>query len=262
MKRTCPLPTSSDVIQSPPTKMHCGNEAKVAEAPLPSTINIVDFYDPKGPRGFCSNFAKCRITFDGIVYKNSEAAYQSLKFAGPRDDVMEYRWIIANARTAGFAAQLGRQKIVGKYHNLHIRIFGLPFRQRNKNYKQSSKYDDMTHNAIVTEFKARGVTVRADWDTYRLEAMTQVLLVKFLPLPSPMTVKLLDVCPPDTLLVEHTKRDHFWGDGGDFTRAGPPLGHKGSWPHNHLGRMLTAVATFRRTGGGLGGGVPQGEGGF
>ncbi len=46
--------------------------------------NIIRSFD--GKYRFLSNFYKCTVRFDGLVYKNSEAAFQSAKILGRTQD--------------------------------------------------------------------------------------------------------------------------------------------------------------------------------
>ena len=60
--------------------------------------------------------------------------------------------------------------------------------------------------------------------------MVKALIVKF---SDPILAQRLMSLSDDDVLVEHTTRDKFWGDGGD--------GGKGIKGENYLGKILTAL---------------------
>lgn len=57
-----------------------------------------------------------------------------------------------------------------------------------------------------------GVVLRPDWDSYRVDVMRRVVRAKFSQRPD---LRAILLGTGDELLVEHTERDSFWGDGGD-----------------------------------------------
>jgi len=75
---------------------------------------------------------------------------------------------------------------------------------------------------------SRKYKVRADWDTARLMVMREILRAKFTQHPLCRAVLL---STGDQELVEHTKNDAFWGDGG---------GGKGKG-ENQLGKALMDI---------------------
>ena len=75
--------------------------------------------------------------------------------------------------------------------------------------------------------RARKATVlRHDWETTKNDVMYRACLAKFAQNPSLWA--LLDGTN-DCVLVEHTKNDRYWGDGGDGTGR------------NQLGKTLMQV---------------------
>ncbi|MEK7484390.1 MAG: NADAR family protein [Planctomycetota bacterium] len=54
--------------------------------------------------------------------------------------------------------------------------------------------------------------MRPDWDTYRDEVMLKVIREKFQQHPN---LKKILLSTEKEILVEHTKKDSYWGDGGD-----------------------------------------------
>lgn len=69
----------------------------------------------------------------------------------------------------------------------------------------------------------RDARLRGDWDSFRVEVMRQVLNAKF---RQHDDIRQVLLSTADRALVEHTKNDRFWADGGDGTGS------------NMLGRLL------------------------
>lgn len=65
----------------------------------------IKFYTTRDEFGAFSNFSKHQVTFKGITYKTSEAAYQAQKF---KDKDVQAE--IQRAKTPGDAAKIGRDK--------------------------------------------------------------------------------------------------------------------------------------------------------
>lgn len=78
----------------------------------------------------------------------------------------------------------------------------------------------MAAKRVAWEQDAR---LRGDWDTFRVEVMRQVLSAKF---RQHHDIREVLLSTADRSLVEHTRNDRFWADGGDGTGA------------NRLGRLL------------------------
>jgi ribA/ribD-fused uncharacterized protein len=74
--------------------------------------------------------------------------------------------------------------------------------------------------------KARVNLRRADWDAIRDDVMRTVVLAKF---RQHADIKKLLLSTDNATLIEHSKNDHYWGDGGDGTGK------------NMLGRILMEV---------------------
>ncbi|MEZ9698147.1 NADAR family protein [Vibrio sp. 10N.261.46.E12] len=68
--------------------------------------------------------------------------------------------------------------------------------------------------------------VREDWYDIRVEVMQFIVTEKFRQNPQ---FALFLTNTGDSLIKEHSHKDHFWGDGGDGTGE------------NHLGKILMAV---------------------
>lgn len=68
--------------------------------------------------------------------------------------------------------------------------------------------------------------LRLDWEVVKDDVMREVLCAKFTQHPD-LTEKLL--ATGDAILIEHTKNDKYWGDGGDGSGV------------NMLGRLLMEI---------------------
>ncbi|MGE0433722.1 MAG: NADAR family protein [Planctomycetota bacterium] len=90
-------------------------------------------------------------------------------------------------------------------------------------YFQAMKFpDDADRRARIRTAKTaadckkvaweKGVPIRADWDTHRLEVMRVALRAKFTQHDDARETLL---GTGDEELVEHTSKDRYWGDGGD-----------------------------------------------
>ena len=82
-------------------------------------------------------------------------------------------------------------------------------------------------NPAIAFRMGRGKGLREDWASVKNEVMERALLAKFTQ-NNELRSKLMET--GEALLVEHTKRDNYWGDGGD--------GGDGSAGRNNLGKML------------------------
>lgn len=80
--------------------------------------------------------------------------------------------------------------------------------------------------------RSRSVPIRKDWEAAKDDIMRDAVRLKFTQNLEMQTV-LLDT--GDALLVEHTKNDRYWGDGGDGRGK------------NMLGKILMEVRTELRT---------------
>ncbi|HEX8283472.1 MAG TPA: NADAR family protein [Pyrinomonadaceae bacterium] len=80
----------------------------------------------------------------------------------------------------------------------------------------------------------RSKPLRADWERVKDEVMRRAVLAKFT-----QHAELRDIllATGDALLVEHTRNDSYWGDGGDGRGR------------NMLGRILASVREELRRGG-------------
>jgi ribA/ribD-fused uncharacterized protein len=74
--------------------------------------------------------------------------------------------------------------------------------------------------------RSRARSLRRDWETVKVDVMREAVLAKFTQHPD---LRRTLLATGDAALVEHTRRDAFWGDGGDGRGR------------NKLGRILMEV---------------------
>ncbi len=174
------------------------------------------FYDKDEDYGVCSNFYHYTITLDGKEYMTTEHYFQAQKFAGsPKGD--EYAELIRSTDTPAKAKYMAGQKINGRYSGWYI-----------------SKQDKRKINDVIKEYKE--VKINPNWNSIRDNIMRKCCYEKF---KGELKEKLLET--GDNLLVEHTKRDKYWADGGSTnfnTDGSSDLGQ------NMLGRILVEIRTL------------------
>ncbi len=108
----------------------------------------------------------------------------------------------------------------------------------SEHYFQGQKFAGTSHaeeiRAEPSPMKAaqrgrdRSRPLRSDWEAVKDETMRTALVAKFTQHPS-LSQLLLDTGSAE--LIEHTKNDAYWGDGGDGTGL------------NRLGQMLMELRT-------------------
>lgn len=92
--------------------------------------------------------------------------------------------------------------------------------QTVEHYFQAMKSHDTVYQARVQQCPTprdafrmgRQVTLRKDWEMIKLNVMEQALTAKFTQHKN-LQRQLLET--GQSVIVEHTERDSFWGDGGD-----------------------------------------------
>lgn len=166
---------------------------------------LVFFYShTEKPYGVLSNFYPSNIVYRKKVYPTSEHLFQALKFLyhGATSETKEYAELIRCQSTPNKARELAHQRIKTK---------GVwPWR--------------LKMNEMIATAGSVAV-MRDDWEKYRRRAMLKCLRLKFRQNP-----KLREILTGtgNALLVEHTTRDSWWGDGGGGGK-------------NMLGRVLMRV---------------------
>lgn len=82
-------------------------------------------------------------------------------------------------------------------------------------------------------WRDRNRPLRPDWDTVKDDVMRSAVHAKFAQHPE---LQALLLSTGDAMLVEHTKNDAYWGDGGDGTGQ------------NMLGKILVEIRERLATG--------------
>ncbi|KAJ3181233.1 hypothetical protein HDU87_001362 [Geranomyces variabilis] len=156
------------------------------------TQQPIEFYTGDSKYGEFSNFyePKTPITWNGHKYATTEHAFQAAKFSAPGASPasLEYASLIRQTSTPNKARVLALQKTGGGY-----------------------AWRTALNESIV-KYRDLGVVIRPGWDTVRDSVMRQLLMCKF---SQDARCKQLLLATGDRPLVEHTKRDAYWGDGGD-----------------------------------------------
>ena len=110
-----------------------------------------------------------------------------------------------------------------------------------EHYFQAQKFAGTEHEEAIRLVKSpmiaarmgrsRERPLRGDWETVKDDVMREALLAKFTQHPKLRTLLLQT---KDAELIEHTKNDRYWADGGDGTGK------------NRLGQLLMELRTQLR----------------
>lgn len=155
----------------------------------------VRFYGPKNEYFEFSNFYvhKPPLIIDGEKYKTVEHYFQSQKYVDDVADNIEYMNLIKNQNTAGQAKMLAN-----------------PIKKARWAWEKKLK-------EIRGEYEDRIYFDPAEWNKKRDNVMLKALYAKFTQ-DNHCKKKLLST--EDSILSEHTPRDHYWGSGGDLNKIG------------------------------------------
>lgn len=180
------------------------------------------FYESTKPYYEFSNFYEIKedkhykLIIDGKSWKSTEHYYQSEKFRGSEASPasIEYANLIADADTANKAYLLAKQKKLGGY---------------TTKWRLKAKSPIFLADLIKSHIEKK-VTLRSDWDLIKDNVMMKALKAKF-----EQNLHLLELLmsTKNKTLVENTRRDKYWGDGGDGTGL------------NKLGKMLMIIRDKR-----------------
>lgn len=112
----------------------------------------------------------------------------------------------------------------------------------SEHYFQAQKFTDVEYQETIRRAnspmiaarlgRSRKVPIRPDWDQARDEIMLSVLRMKF---DQHESLRRELLATGEAVLVEHTKNDSYWADGGDGTGM------------NRLGELLMKVREELRT---------------
>jgi ribA/ribD-fused uncharacterized protein len=152
---------------------------------------IIRFFDQKEEYGEFSNFYSAPIKYQNKLYPTSEHLYQALKFIydGASKDSLEYGELIRKAKTPNISKILAGQKTGGGY----------------------KWRTDL--NPIIKDYLERGVKLREDWEQVKDKIMLDVLRLKF----KDSRFKNLLLSTNNSLLIESSPYDYYWGEGKDGT---------------------------------------------
>jgi ribA/ribD-fused uncharacterized protein len=114
--------------------------------------------------------------------------------------------------------------------------------QTSEHYFQAQKFAGTEHEDVVQNAKTasmaaklgrqRSFPLRSDWEEVKEDVMRQALSAKFEQHPK---LKALLLSTGDAELIEHTRNDSYWADGGDGTGK------------NRLGHLLMELRSQLRT---------------
>ena len=179
----------------------------------------IKFYDKNEPYYDFSNFwgshmdKKFKLSIDERDWPSSEHYYQAQKYAHKLQlgdkHCRAYFELIAAAPTPNKCFILATQRKRSG--------FGANWKYSASNPKRL--------NEIVDEYAGK-VSLRKDWHHVKQQVMRKALRFKF---TQNAHLKSVLLATGDATLIEHTKRDSYWGDGGDGTGQ------------NMLGFLLMAV---------------------
>jgi ribA/ribD-fused uncharacterized protein len=111
----------------------------------------------------------------------------------------------------------------------------------SEHYFQAQKFAGTPHEEAIRSVRSamtaakigrdRSLPLRSDWEVAKDALMYEAVLAKFEQHPA---LRGLLLSTGDALIVEHTKNDPYWGDGGDGTGRNM-LGHILMQVRKHLG---------------------------
>lgn len=122
-----------------------------------------------------------------------------------------------------------------------IKVKGLVW-PTSEHYFQAQKFAGNGHEETIRQTKSpmiaarlgrsRAHPLRSDWATVKEDIMREALLAKFTQHPR---LRSLLLSTGDAALIEHTRNDSYWGDGGDGTGK------------NRLGELLMELRSQLRS---------------
>lgn len=179
-------------------------------------MSEIKFYSEKDEYGFLSNFFLDNIIIDGKVFPTVEHYFQSKKYnyTGCSEDSLKHSEVIRISKTPYIAKLLASSP--------------------DKVLSQPPRYKWMEEcHKILKEVKEKNIDIDPEWDIINKASgfrkkdtvMFNALYEKF---KSPLLNKLL-LSTGNKVLIEHTNRDSYWGDGGDGSGK------------NMLGKLLMSI---------------------
>ena len=163
--------------------------------------------------------------------------------SGTRLTKIDFILIIIVMGTIQFYSTRGDYGFLSNFSR-HPLIIDGKFYKTSEHYFQSIKFEGTEYEERIiisaTPSKAakigrdRSLPLRKDWKKIKVNVMYKALIYKFGQNPKILN-KLL--ATGNAKLVEHTKRDSFWGDGGDGTGKNM-LGNLLMEAREELGKVL------------------------
>jgi ribA/ribD-fused uncharacterized protein len=111
-----------------------------------------------------------------------------------------------------------------------------------EHFFQAQKFAGSEHEHVIREAnssmiaarlgRSRKLPLRLDWERVKDKVMREALRAKF---TQHAGLRTLLLGTGDAILVEHTRKDHYWGDGGNGTGR------------NRLGQLLMELRAELRT---------------
>lgn len=149
-------------------------------------------YKPEQSYGELSNFFMLRtpVHFMGKQFSSTEHLFQFRKFVfdGASPASMEFAELVRCADTPYKAKLLASQRASNRWGWMK------PI------------------NDIIEQYRAKGVSLRSDWESVKVDVMRECLLLKF---ESDLHCREILLQTGEVELVEHSPVDRFWGGGGD-----------------------------------------------
>lgn len=202
--------------------------------------------------GYVTRFAVRKLFLAKYpVQKVGSSIHQELRIpaeelAAMNENIVGLIEIIAESKAGPIMNQILFYRITdpyGEFSNFSAHIVTLKGKQwpTVEHYFQAQKFAGTEHEESVRQAKSpmiaarmgrsRQRPLRADWETVNEGVMREALYAEFTQHPG---LRSLLLATGDAVIIEHTRNDRYWGDGGDGTGK------------NRLGELLMELrAKFR-----------------
>lgn len=216
------------------------------------------FYDPNSPFYEFSNFYEPKIpfTFNNMTWKNTEAYYQSQKWASPNNDLtslLTYQQLISQCNTSNKSFILGKAQFVhGLKNKWSLSCPSLLDKGKMTLNEAIAVYTttpikNWDNSEQLIKYREQGVKLNivpltyddAWWHEHKVDIMTNIVWLKFTSKQHPALQKLLLNTEGD--IREHTSRDLFWADGGKQGGGKNILGQILVWVRNKLNNIESKI---------------------
>jgi N-glycosidase YbiA len=126
-----------------------------------------------------------------------------------------------NQLTLNFYSAIGNLGYLSNFYKCQFELDGQVW-PTSEHYFQAQKFIDAEYRERIriagtpTEAarlgRSRKIAIRADWESIKDQMMKDAVFAKF---DQNAAVKKLLLATGNAILIEHTKNDKYWGDGGD-----------------------------------------------